>query len=70
MGCSRPSSTPRSASRSATAYNEPYEVESLEKFLAGEPEEIDDRFRDWLALVRDATAEGKRFSRVRVVSLP
>ena len=51
-------------------YNAPYEDESLQKFLAGEPEEIDDRFRDWLALVRDATAEGKRFSRVRVVSLP
>jgi hypothetical protein len=26
--------------------------------------------QDWLAMIREATAEGKRFSRVRVVSLP
>jgi hypothetical protein len=51
-------------------YNAPYEDDSLQKFLAGEPEEIDDRFGDWLALVRLATTEGRRFSRVRVVSLP
>jgi hypothetical protein len=51
-------------------YNEPYEAESLQKFLAGEPEYIDDSFQDWLDLVQAATAEGRRFSRVRVVSLP
>jgi hypothetical protein len=51
-------------------YNEPYEDESLRKFLAGEPEYIDDSFQSWLDLVRAATAEGRRFSRVRVVSLP
>jgi hypothetical protein len=51
-------------------YNAPYEDESLQKFLAGEPEYIDDSFKEWLDLVRAATAEGRRFSRVRVVNLP
>jgi hypothetical protein len=52
-------------------YNAPSEVESLRKFLAGEPEDLDDGgFQDWLDLVRAATAEGRRFSRVRVVSVP
>jgi hypothetical protein len=27
-------------------------------------------FQDWLSMIRKATAEGRRFSRVRVVSLP
>lgn len=26
--------------------------------------------QDWLAMIREATAEGRRFTRVRVVSLP
>ena len=51
-------------------YNASYEDESLQKFLAGEPEYIDESFQEWLDLVRAATAEGRRFSRVRVVSLP
>ena len=51
-------------------YNASYEDESLQKFLAGEPESIDESFQDWLDLVRAATAEGRHFSRVRVVSLP
>ena len=35
------------------------------------PEDLNDGgFQDWLDLVRSATAEGRRFSRVRVVSLP
>jgi hypothetical protein len=51
-------------------YNTPYEAESLQKFLAGEPEYIGDSFRNWLDMVKAATAEGRRFSRVRVVSLP
>jgi len=50
-------------------YNEPSEAEPLRKFLAGEPDDLA-WFEDWLALVRAATAEGRRFSRVRVVSLP
>ncbi len=49
-------------------YNEPSEVESLRKFLAGEPEDLDDGgFQDWLDMVKASTAEGRRFSRVRVV---
>jgi hypothetical protein len=51
-------------------YNEPTETESLEKFLAGGPEYIDDSFQNWLDFIRAATAEGRRFSRVRVVSVP
>ena len=52
-------------------YNAPNEVESLRKFLAGEPEDLNDGgFQNWLDLVRAATAEGRRFSRVRVVSIP
>jgi hypothetical protein len=52
-------------------YNELYEAESLRKFLAGEPEDLEDGgFQDWLDMVKASTAEGRRFSRVRVVSLP
>ncbi|HEU5472263.1 MAG TPA: hypothetical protein VFV67_16535 [Actinophytocola sp.] len=51
------------------AYNVSYEHESMRKFLAGEP---DDRIwkRSWLDMVREATAAGRRFRRVRVVTLP
>jgi len=50
-------------------YDAPYENESLRKFLA---EELDDLLwiQGWLAMIRDATAAGRRFTRVRVVSLP
>ncbi len=50
-------------------YNAPYEAESLQKFLAGER---DERIwtRPWLDMIRKVTSEGKRFERVRVVSLP
>jgi hypothetical protein len=51
-------------------YNEPSEAESIRRFLAGEPENVYDHFQEWLALVRAATEEGRRFSRVRVVSVP
>ena len=52
-------------------YNELREEESLRKFLAGEPEDLEDGgFQDWLDFVRAATSEGQRFSRVRVVSVP
>nr|WP_245617465.1 DUF6879 family protein [Amycolatopsis taiwanensis] len=50
-------------------YNAPYEVESLRKFLAGEPDEL--VWMDtWLDIVREAAAAGRRFARVRVVSRP
>ena len=48
-------------------YNDPDEAAPLRKFLAREPDDLA-WFQDWLALVRAATAEGRRFSRVRVVS--
>ena len=50
-------------------YNESYENESLRKFLAGEADDLP-WMQDWLAMIRDHTAEGRRFARVRVVSLP
>ncbi len=50
-------------------YDEPYETESVRKFLAGEPDDLA-WSHSWLNLVRDAVAEGRTFSRVRVVSVP
>jgi hypothetical protein len=52
-----------------TAYAPPYERESYEKFLAGEPYDLP-WMQDWLTMLREASAQGRRFSRVRVVSLP
>lgn len=50
-------------------YDASYENESLRKFLAGEPDDLP-WMQDWLAMIRAATAKGKRFARVRVVSVP
>lgn len=50
-------------------YDAPYENESLRKFLAAEPDDLP-WMQDWLAMIRDATAAGRRFARVRVVSMP
>jgi hypothetical protein len=50
-------------------YDEPYENESLRKFLAGEQDDLP-WMQEWLTIVRDAAADGRRFQRVRVVSLP
>jgi hypothetical protein len=50
-------------------YDESYENESLRKFLAGEPDDLS-WMQDWLAMVRDHTAKGRRVARVRVVSMP
>jgi Family of unknown function (DUF6879) len=49
-------------------YNIPREAEPLRKFLAGEPDIS--YHESWSSMVRQATAEGRRFSRVRVVSFP
>lgn len=46
-----------------------YEEESLRKFLAGEPDDLP-WMQNWLTMIREATTEGRRFMRVRVVSLP
>jgi hypothetical protein len=50
-------------------YDAPYENESLRHFIAGEPDDLS-WIQGWLSMVREATAEGRRFARVRVVSLP
>jgi hypothetical protein len=50
-------------------YNPAYEGESLRRFLAGEPDDLS-WMQDWLRMVREAAAEGRRFARVRVVELP
>lgn len=50
-------------------YNSPKEAESFETFLAGEPDDLA-WHQNWLAMLREATAAGRRFSRVRVVSVP
>ncbi len=46
-----------------------YEQESLRKFLTGEPDDLP-WMQDWLTMIREATSEGRRIARVRVVSLP
>ncbi|WP_374113486.1 DUF6879 family protein [Frankia sp. AgB1.8] len=50
-------------------YQASYETESLRRFLAGEPDDLP-WMQSWLDMLRDATAAGRRFARVRVVSLP
>jgi len=50
-------------------YDADYENESLRKFLAREPDDLP-WIQNWLTMIRGATAAGKRFARVRVVSLP
>jgi len=51
------------------SYDESYEHEALRRFLVGEP--VGPQWmQSWLDLVREATAQGRRFARVRVVSLP
>ena len=41
----------------------------MAKFLAGEPDDLP-WMQSWLDMLREATAAGRRFARVRVVSLP
>jgi hypothetical protein len=50
-------------------YDAPYENESLRKFLAGEQDELP-WMQSWLVMLRDLTAQGRRFARVRVVNIP
>jgi hypothetical protein len=50
-------------------YRSPKETESFRKFLAGEPDDLA-WHQEWLAMVREATTEGRRFCRVRIVSEP
>jgi len=50
-------------------YDASYENESLRRFLAGEPDDLP-WMQSWLLMLREATADGRRFARVRVVTLP
>jgi hypothetical protein len=50
-------------------YDAPYEKDSLEKFLAGEPDDLP-WMQSWLDMLREAQSAGRRFARVRVVTLP
>ena len=50
-------------------YNAPYENESVRKFLAGEPDDLE-WSNSWLERVHDAQTKGRTFSRVRIVSIP
>lgn len=50
-------------------YDADYENESLRKFLAREPDDLS-WMQSWLKMLRAAASEGRRFARVRVVSLP
>jgi hypothetical protein len=50
-------------------YEASHENESLRKFLAGKPDDLL-WMQSWLDLLREAAAQGRRFARVRVVSLP
>ncbi len=51
------------------SYAAPREVESFKKFRAGEPVDLS-WAETWFSIIREATAEGRHFSRVRVVSMP
>lgn len=50
-------------------YAASYEGESLRRFLAGEPDDLP-WMQSWLVMLREAVAAGRRFGRVRVVTLP
>lgn len=50
-------------------YYSPNETKALAQFVAGQPVDMG-WFRNWLSMIRAATAEGRWFSRVRVVSVP
>jgi hypothetical protein len=51
------------------SYNAPREVESFRRFRAGESVDLS-WAESWFGMIREAAAEGRRFARVRIVSLP
>jgi hypothetical protein len=51
------------------AYDEPEEREPLQRWLAGEPDDLA-WMADWWAWIREITQAGKQFGRVRVVYDP
>lgn len=50
-------------------YYSPNETAALTQFVAGEPVDMG-WFQNWLSMIRAATTEGRRFTRVRAVSVP
>ncbi|WP_373466070.1 DUF6879 family protein [Streptomyces sp. V3I8] len=50
-------------------YKSDNESAALRQFVAGEPVDLD-WFQNWLTMIRQTTAEGRRFMRVRVVTMP
>jgi hypothetical protein len=50
-------------------YDAPHETDSLRRFLADEPDDLP-WMRSWLDMVRTASMHGRRFTRVRVVTMP
>jgi len=52
-----------------TSYHEPYELEPLRRWRAGEPDDLA-WMTDWLAGVRSATKAGRQFQRVRLYTEP
>lgn len=50
-------------------YSDPIEDEALRRYLADEPDDLE-WMKPWLDQVRARTTRGKRFRRVRVVTLP
>jgi hypothetical protein len=54
---------------SRDSYDASYENESLRRFLAGEDDDLP-WMQTWLTMIREHSAAGRRFSRVRAVSMP
>lgn len=50
-------------------YRSANETEALRQFVSGEPVGMS-WFQNWLIMIREATAAGRRFARVRVVTMP
>jgi hypothetical protein len=50
-------------------YKSANEAKALEQFTAGEAVELG-WFRNWLTMIEEATKAGRRFTRVRIVSVP
>jgi hypothetical protein len=50
-------------------YKSTNETTALAQFIAGEPVDMG-WFQNWLTMIREATEQGRHFSRVRVVTMP
>jgi hypothetical protein len=50
-------------------YDASYERQSFERFLAGNPDDLA-WLQSWLDVLRTAAAQGRRYKRVRVVTVP